>query len=123
MIAHVTAAALVSENKTYAHPASVDSLPTSAGQEDHVSMAPWAGRKLARICDNTARVLGIELLAAAHALDSLQPLTTTAELQQVHAVVREHVAYQPDDHRLDRDIGRLAVLVESGRLSSMLPDG
>jgi histidine ammonia-lyase len=121
MIAHVTAAALVSENKTYAHPASVDSLPTSAGQEDHVSMAPWAGRKLAKICDNTARVLGIELLAAAHALDSLQPLTTTAELQRLHAAVRELVAYQPDDHRLDRDIGRLAQLVESDQLAALIP--
>jgi histidine ammonia-lyase len=121
MIAHVTAAALVSENKTYAHPASVDSLPTSAGQEDHVSMAPWAGRKLARICDNTARVLGIELLAAAHALDSLRPLTTTVELQRVHAAVRMHVPYQPDDHRLDRDIANLAQLVDSGELSSLLP--
>ena len=123
MIAHVTAAALVSENKTYAHPASVDSLPTSAGQEDHVSMAPWAGRKLAKICDNTARVLGVELLAAAHALDSLQPLTTTAELQRVHATVRRRVAYQPDDHRLDRDIASLAQLVESGELSALIPAG
>jgi histidine ammonia-lyase len=121
MIAHVTAAALVSENKTYAHPASVDSLPTSAGQEDHVSMAPWAGRKLGRICDNTARVLGVELLAAAHALDSLRPLTTTVELQRVHAAVREQVPYQPDDHRLDRDIAHLATLVESGRLSALIP--
>jgi histidine ammonia-lyase len=123
MIAHVTAAALVSENKTYAHPASVDSLPTSAGQEDHVSMAPWAGRKLAKICDNTARVLGVELLAAAHALDSQQPLTTTAELQRVHAAVRTRVAYQPDDHRLDRDIASLASLVESGELSALIPAG
>jgi histidine ammonia-lyase len=123
MIAHVTAAALVSENKTYAHPASVDSLPTSAGQEDHVSMAPWAGRKLARICDNTARVLGVELLAAAHALDSLRPLTTTAELQRVHAAVRAHVPYQPDDHRLDRDIASLARLVESGELAALIPAG
>jgi histidine ammonia-lyase len=121
MMAHVTAAALVSENKTYAHPASVDSLPTSAGQEDHVSMAPWAGRKLLRICDNTARVLAIELLAAAHALDCLRPLTTTVELQRVHAEVRAHVPYRPADHRLDRDIARLASLVESGALSAHLP--
>ena len=86
-------------------------------------LAPWAGRKLAKICDNTARVLGIELLAAAHALDSLQPLTTTAELQRVHVAVRERVAYQPDDHRLDRDIDTLARLVESGRLSTLIPAG
>lgn len=117
MIAHVTAAALVSENKTYAHPASVDSLPTSAGQEDHVSMAPWAGRKLLRICENTARVLGVELLAAAHALDSMRPLTTTADLERVHAAVRAIAPYRPADHRLDRDIERLARLVESGALS------
>ena len=122
MMAHVTAAALVSENKTYAHPASVDSLPTSAGQEDHVSMAPWAGRKLLKICENTTRVLAIELLAAAHALDCLRPLTTTVELQRIHAAVRARVPYRPADHRLDRDIATLASLVESGALSAHLPD-
>ena len=121
MMAHVTAAALVSENKTYAHPASVDSLPTSAGQEDHVSMAPWAGRKLLRICDNTTRVLAIELLAAVHALDCMQPLKTTTELQAVHAQVRERVPYRPADHRLDRDIAGVAQLVDSGALSAHLP--
>ena len=118
MMAHVTAAALVSENKTYAHPASVDSLPTSAGQEDHVSMAPWAGSKLQKICDNTARVLGVELLAAAQALDSQRPLTTTAELQRVHGEVRQIAPYRKDDHRLDQDIERLARFVESGALST-----
>ena len=117
MMAHVTAAALVSENKTLAHPASVDSLPTSAGQEDHVSMAPWAGRKLLAICANTARVLGIELLAAAHAVDAMRPLTTTPELQRVHACVREHVPQRQHDHRLDRDIETLAGLVRSGACS------
>ncbi len=119
MIAHVTAAALVSENKTYAHPASVDSLPTSAGQEDHVSMAPWAGRKLLTICANTARVLGIELLAAAHAIDCMRPLTTTPELQRVHALVREIVPFLPRDHRLDRDMAALAALAASGRLGEL----
>ena len=120
MMAHVTAAALVSENKTYAHPASVDSLPTSAGQEDHVSMAPWAGRKLLEICTNTATVLGIELLAAARAIDSMRPLKTTPELERVHAMVREHVPFLPHDHRLDRDISALATLVQSGALSRCL---
>ena len=120
MIAHVTAAALVSENKVYAHPASVDSLPTSAGQEDHVSMAPWAGRKLLAICTNTARVLGIELLAAAHAIDSMRPLATTPELQRVHALVRELVPFQPQDHRLDRDMAALAALAAGGRLGGFL---
>ncbi len=117
MMAHVTAAALVSENKTYAHPASVDSLPTSAGQEDHVSMAPWAGRKLQMICRNTARVLGIELLVGAHAIDCQRPLQPTPELQRVHAALREHVPYRDRDHRLDRDIEIMATLVSSGQLA------
>jgi histidine ammonia-lyase len=117
MMAHVTAAALVSENKTLAHPASVDSLPTSAGQEDHVSMAPWAGRKLLAVCANTAAVLGIELLAAARAIDAMHPLTTTPELQRVLALVREHVPLRHQDHRLDRDIDALARLVRDGAWS------
>jgi histidine ammonia-lyase len=117
MIAHVTAAALTSENRTLAHPASIDNVTTSAGQEDHVSMAPWAGFKLRRICDNTAHVLAIELLAAAHAIDKMQPLQTTESLQRVHAFVREHVEYRPYDHRLDRDIATLAKLIQEGALS------
>ena len=120
MMAHVTAAALVSENKTLAHPASVDSLPTSAGQEDHVSMAPWAGRKLLAVCANTAAVLGIELLAAAHAIDSMQPLTTTPELQRVLGMVREHVPLRRQDHRLDGDIDTLSRLVRDGACSRFL---
>jgi histidine ammonia-lyase len=120
MMAHVTAAALVSENKTLAHPASVDSLPTSAGQEDHVSMAPWAGRKLLAICANTMRVLGIELLAAAQAVDAMHPLATTPELQRVHALVREHVPHRKHDQRLDRAIETLAGLVRSGACSRFL---
>jgi histidine ammonia-lyase len=120
MMAHVTAAALVSENKTLAHPASVDSLPTSAGQEDHVSMAPWAGRKLLTICANTARVLGIELLAAARAVDAMRPLATTPGLQRVHALVREHVPLRPHDHRLDRDIETLAARVRAGAWSQFI---
>jgi len=120
MMAHVTAAALVSENKTLAHPASVDSLPTSAGQEDHVSMAPWAGRKLLSVCRNTSTVLGIELLAAAHAVDAMQPLATTPELQRVQALIREHVPLRNHDHRLDRDIETLARLVRAGAWSRFL---
>ncbi len=114
MIAHVTSAALASANKTLAHPASVDTIPTSAGQEDHVSMAPWAGEKLLQICNNSATILAIELLAAAHALDCMQPLKTTPELQRVHAQVRRDVPFNPADHRLDRDITRLASRVREG---------
>jgi histidine ammonia-lyase len=118
MIAHVAAAALTSENRTLAHPASVDNVPTSAGQEDHVSMAPWAGYKLLRICENTAQVLAVELLAAAHAIDKQQPLATTQALQQVQTLVRQHVPYRPFDHRLDRDIAALTALIESGALGA-----
>ncbi|HEU4602465.1 MAG TPA: aromatic amino acid lyase, partial [Steroidobacteraceae bacterium] len=118
MIAHVAAAALTSENRTLAHPASVDNVPTSAGQEDHVSMAPWAGYKLLRICENTAQVLAVELLAAAHAVDKQQPLATTQALQQVQTLVRQHVPYRPFDHRLDRDIAILTRLIESDALGA-----
>jgi histidine ammonia-lyase len=120
MIAHVAAAALTSENRTLAHPASVDNVTTSAGQEDHVSMAPWAGFKLRRICANTAQVLAIEALAAAHAIDKLQPLQTTEPLQQVHAFLRRHVAYRPYDHRLDRDIAALGRVIEAGELTAFV---
>ena len=122
MIAHVTAAALASENKTLAHPASVDSIPTSAGQEDHVSMAPWAGFKLLDICLNSSRILAIELMAAALALDAQHPLTTTPELQKLHARIRKAVPHVPGDHRLDGEIAKLTELINSGVLQDLLPD-
>jgi len=114
MIAHVTAAALASENKTLAHPASVDTIPTSAGQEDHVSMAPWAGHKLLAACDNTGTVLAIELLAAAHAIDEQSPLATSAELAAMHRVLRSHAPLVRGDRRLDGDIATVAALVRAG---------
>ena len=120
MMAHVTAASLASENKTLAHPASVDSIPTSAGQEDHVSMAPWAGHKLLAVCDNLATILGIELLVAAHALDCQRPLRTTAPLEALHASLRRRVAFQPRDHRLDGDIAAATAFVESGAVAACL---
>jgi histidine ammonia-lyase len=114
MIAHVTAAALTSENKTLAHPASVDSIPTSAGQEDHVSMAPWAGLKLLRICENTARILAVELLTAAQAIDDQRPLRTTAPLEAAHLRLRAAVPLARGDRRLDGDIAALAGMVLAG---------
>jgi histidine ammonia-lyase len=89
MIPQVTAAALVSENKSLAHPASVDSIPTSAGQEDHVSMAPIAARKAAVIARNAAGVIAVELIAAAQGVDYHAPLKTSPKLQAVHSTVRE----------------------------------
>ena len=88
MIAHVTAAALASENKSLAHPASVDSLPTSANQEDHVSMATFAARRLQPMIGNTAHILGIELLAAAQGIEFLRPLNSSAALEEAHALLR-----------------------------------
>lgn len=121
MIAHVTAAALASENKTLAHPASVDSIPTSAGQEDHVSMAPWAGLKLIDICRNSAAVLAIELLSAAMAIDKQRPLTTSEPLEQLHARIRQAVPIVDGDHRLDGEIARLTEVVLGGELLDLLP--
>jgi histidine ammonia-lyase len=88
MIPQVTAAALVSENKSLAYPASVDSIPTSAGQEDHVSMAPIAARKARRIVENAAGVVAVELLAAAQGVDFHAPLRTSSALDAVHSKVR-----------------------------------
>ena len=83
MMAHVTAAALVSESKVLAHPASVDSIPTSAGKEDHVSMGPTAAWKAARVVANTARVLAVELLAACEAVEFHRPLRSSPPLEAV----------------------------------------
>jgi len=123
MMAQVTAAALASENKTLAHPASTDSIPTSAGQEDHVSMAPWAGHKLLAICDNLACILSIELLAAAHAIDDQRPLRATPELEGIHALIRAEVPFNRKDHRLDQEIAAMTRLVEAGILAEQLPCG
>ena len=91
MIAHVTAAALASENKSLAHPASVDTLPTSANQEDFVSMATFAARRLARMNANTGHILAIELLAAAEGIEFLRPLRSSPRLEQAHAALRARV--------------------------------
>jgi histidine ammonia-lyase len=114
MILHVTAAALVSENKTLAHPASVDSLPTSANQEDHVSMATFAARKAGDIAKNAAHVIAIELLAAAQGVDFHAPLTTSPTLQRAHAQVRAVSARLDQDRALASDIARVRELIEAG---------
>lgn len=113
MIAHVTAAALASENKQLATPASVDSLPTSAGQEDHVSMAPAAGFQLLQITDNVSRILAIELLAASRAVELQAPLETTPELQKLMQWVRNRVPLCAEDHRMDKEIETLASALEA----------
>jgi histidine ammonia-lyase len=120
MIAHVTAAALASENKSLAHPASVDSLPTSANQEDHVSMATFAARRLQAMVSNTAHILGIELLAAAQGIDFLRPLQSSAILEEVHGLLRQQVPKMVQDRYLATDIAHASALVQSGALARLL---
>ncbi|MGE4159742.1 MAG: aromatic amino acid lyase, partial [Planctomycetota bacterium] len=104
MMAQVTAAALVSENKVLAHPASVDSIPTSANQEDHVSMGPIAARQALEIADNLEVVLAIELLCACQAIDLRKPLKSSASLEGVRASLRRRVPFMNRDRRLSTDI-------------------
>jgi histidine ammonia-lyase len=120
MIAHVTAAALASENKSLAHPASVDSLPTSANQEDHVSMATFAARRLQPMINNVAHILGIEWMAAAQGIDFLAPLATSPALQAAHALLREQVPTHSVDRYLAPDIAHAQTLVRGGALARIL---
>lgn len=118
MIAHVTAAALASENKSHAHPASVDSLPTSANQEDHVSMATFAARRLDQMAHNTAVIVGIELLAAAQGIEFHRPLRSSQHLEHVHAQLRALVAPYDADRFFAPDIEAARRLVVDGALSA-----
>jgi histidine ammonia-lyase len=114
MIPQVTAAALVAENKTRAQPASVDSIPTSANQEDHVSMAAHAARRLPAMAENAAAVVAIELLAAAQGCDFLAPLSSSPALERVRALIRNVVPTLTDDRYLHSDITAAIELVRSG---------
>jgi len=121
MIAQVTAAALVSENKTQAFPASVDTIPTSAGQEDHVSMATHGALKARRIAHNAAGVIGIELLAAAQAIDFHAPLKTSPGLQRALAVIREAVPGYKSDRYMADDLAWAQAAVLSGAAAALCP--
>jgi histidine ammonia-lyase len=121
MIPQVTAAALASENKSLAYPASVDSLPTSANQEDHVSMATFAARRLADMAANSAGIVAIELLAAAQGIDFRAPLKTSPKLQKAHALVRFKVAFYDHDRYFAPDITAIQSLVESGEFHRFVP--
>jgi len=114
MIAQVTSAALASENKSLAHPASVDSLPTSANQEDHVSMATFAARRLHAMLDNTAGVVAIEWLCAAQAIEFHRPLTSSPAIEALHARLRTRVARLSVDRLMAPDIEAATTLVEAG---------
>lgn len=118
MIAHVTAAALVSENKYLCHPASVDSVPTSTDKEDHVSMGVTAGRKLHEVISNAKSVLAIELLCNTQALDLQRPLTTSPALEAVYATIRRDVETIGEDRIFYKDINNIISLINSGVLIS-----
>jgi histidine ammonia-lyase len=117
MIAQVTAAALASENKTIAVPCSVDSIPTSANQEDHVSMATHAARRLGPMADNAAAIVGVELLAAAQGIDFHRPARSSVPLEKVHADIRGEVAHYAADRYFAPDIEAAKRWVKSGRFA------
>jgi histidine ammonia-lyase len=118
MIPQVTAAALVSENKSLAYPASVDSIPTSAGQEDHVSMAPIAARKAGQIARNAAGVVAVELIAAAQGVDFHAPLKTSPKLQKLHSKVRAISPRLMSDRYWADDMAALQAAVLAGEIGA-----
>jgi len=120
MMPQVTAAALVSENKVLAHPASVDSITTSGNKEDFVSMGMTAANKLKKIVENTRNTLAIEAMAAAQAIDFLAPLKTSKPLQQAHAAIRSVCRTMEKDRVMYQDFARIAELIGSGRLAAVL---
>lgn len=120
MMPQVTAAALVSENKVLAHPASVDSITTSGNKEDFVSMGMTAANKLKKVVENTRNALAIEAMAAAQALDFLAPLKTSKPLQQAHAAIRAVCATMAKDRVMYQDFARISDLIASGKLAAVL---
>ena len=120
MIPQYTTAALVTENKTMCWPASADSIPTSLGQEDHVSMGSISGRKLHQILDNVEYILAIELLYATQALDFRRPLKSSELIEQVHELVRNHVSFINEDRLFADDIQKMHDLVRSNAINELI---
>jgi histidine ammonia-lyase len=120
MIVQVAAASLVSENKTLCHPASVDTIPTSADKEDHVSMGAWAARKAQQVVVNSRRVLALELIAAAQGLDFLRPLRSSERIEALHARLREQVAFMERDRSLHDDIAYVEGLLANYELEPLV---
>ena len=113
MIPQYTTAALVTENKTLCFPASADSIPTSLGQEDHVSMGSISGRKLNRVLDNLEYILAIELLSASQAIEFRKPLKSSAILEFAHDYVREHVGFAEEDRIFANDINSITNIIKN----------
>jgi histidine ammonia-lyase len=113
MIPQYTTAALVTENKTLCFPASADSIPTSLGQEDHVSMGSISGRKLNQVIDNLEYILAIELLSAAQAIEFRRPLRSSVILEYAHSFLRNHVSFASEDRIFSVDVEKTASLLRS----------
>jgi histidine ammonia-lyase len=113
MIVQVAAASIVSENKTLCHPASVDSIPTSADKEDHVSMGAWGAVKLSRVLNNIRRVLAIELMMGCQGLDFHAPLKTSESLEKVRSIVRSRVAFAEEDRFFHPDLVALEEILKN----------
>ncbi len=123
MIAEVTSAALMSENKQMSHPASVDSTPTSANQEDHVSMACHGARRLLAMTENLFGILGIEAITAVQGIELRGPLRTGPELEKAAAVLRASVPALDDDRYMATDLAKASELVASGALVAAVTEG
>jgi len=121
MLAHCTAASLVSENKVLTHPSSVDSISTSAAQEDHVSMGGYAARKALQVVRHVEQVLAIELLAACQALEYHRPKKTTAPLEEVYHLLRSVVRPWDKDRFMAPDIEAATTLLREGKVRTTLP--
>jgi histidine ammonia-lyase len=119
MILQYTTAALVSENKGLCFPASADSIPTSLGQEDHVSMGSISGRKALRVLDNLEKILAIELLCAAQAFDFRKPLKSSETLEAVHSYIREKIDHTTEDRIFALDIQKAIKIIQSKKLISI----
>jgi histidine ammonia-lyase len=122
MIPQCTSAALMSENKQLAHPASVDSAPTSANQEDHVSMATHGARRLGLMNANLARIIAIELMAAAQGIDFRRPLRSSAPIEEAHGMVRRLAPRRDGDRGFSAEIEAVAARITEGAFDRFVPD-
>jgi histidine ammonia-lyase len=116
MIVQVAAASLVSENKILAHPASVDSIPTSADKEDHVSMGPIAARKFGQIVDNAENIIAMEFLSATQALDLLSPLKPSSTVLNAYEAIRQEVPFAQEDRVFAKDVQKIREMMKQGSL-------
>ena len=122
MIVQVAAASLVSENKILAHPASVDSIPTSADKEDHVSMGSIAARKLGKIVRNSENVVAMELLCASQGLDLLKPSEPSAGVKAAYDLIREHVPFAEEDRVFSKDVEKIKGLIRNGKIMKTITE-